>query len=80
MAGTRNVNHVQIVLLDQTVEMHIDEVQTRRRAPMAEQSRFDVFKFQRLTQQRIVVQVNLPDRKIICRPPIGIHHPHFFGR
>ena len=48
-----DVDDVQIVLLDQAIEMDVNEIQSRRRAPMAEQSWLDMFEFQRLAQQRI---------------------------
>ena len=37
-----DVEHAQIAFANEAVEMNIDEVQTGRCAPMAEQSRFDV--------------------------------------
>src|SRR5205085_9347494 len=43
-----------------------------RRAPVTEQSGLDVFKFERLAQQRIVVEVNLSDREIVCRAPVSV--------
>ena len=62
VAGTSDEDHIQVVLLDQAVQMHINKVQTWCRAPMAQQSRFDVFDPQRLLQQRVVVQIYLADR------------------
>ena len=44
VAGTNDVDHVQIVLLDQPVEVDIEEVQSRRRAPMTEQAGLDVLR------------------------------------
>ena len=44
--------------------MRVDEAQSRRRAPMTEQARFDVTKRKRLPQQRIVVEIDLTDREI----------------
>jgi hypothetical protein len=35
----------------------VDEVQPRRRAPVAHQSRFDVCQLQRLLQKRIVIEI-----------------------
>ena len=37
-----DVDDVEIVILDDPVQVHIDEVEPRRRAPMAEQARFDM--------------------------------------
>ena len=43
MPGAGDVDHVQVVLLDEPVQVDVDEVQTRRRSPVAEQPRLDVF-------------------------------------
>ena len=47
---------------------------------MAQQARLDVLEFERLAQQRIGVEVNLPDGKIIRRAPVGVHFAQFFCR
>jgi len=44
---------------------------------MAEQPPFDVLGFQRLTQERIVSQVDHPGRQEQCRVPIGLHPLQF---
>ena len=54
MTRTDDVHHVQIVLFDQPVEVDIEKVQSRRRAPMAKQTRLDMFEPERGFQQRIV--------------------------
>ena len=73
MARADDVHHVQVVLLDQPVEVDIEKIQARRRAPMAQQAGLDVFELERLFEQRIVLQINLPDREIIGRAPVGVH-------
>ncbi len=42
MAGADDVDHVQVAFFDDPVQVDIDEVQSRRRAPVAEQPRLDV--------------------------------------
>jgi hypothetical protein len=59
VAGANNVDHVEIVLLDQPVEVDVDEVEARRRAPVAEEARLDVILGQRDLEQRIVEEVDL---------------------
>ena len=54
VTGTGDVNHVQVIFLDDPVEMDIDEVQTRCGAPVTHQARFHIFQRQRLFEQRIV--------------------------
>src|ERR1700675_4383200 len=61
VTGARDIDHVKIQPIDEPIEMEIDEVQSRRRAPMAEQAGLDVFEFQRLAQQGILQQVYLPN-------------------
>jgi len=59
VAGAGDVDHVEVVLLDDAVEVNVAEVLPRRRAPVAEQPRLDVLQLKRLAQQRIVEQVDL---------------------
>src|SRR5258706_16168029 len=53
--------------------MYVDEIQTRRRSPMAEQSRFDMRALQRRLEQRVVKEVNLADRQVVRSPPVSVH-------
>src|SRR5882724_4570010 len=57
VAWTGDVDHVQIMQLNETVEVYVDEVEPRRRAPVTEQSGFYVCEFQGVAQQWIVVKV-----------------------
>ena len=49
-----------------------EHVQARRRAPVAEQPRLDVLPLQRLLQERVVEQIDLPDREVVGGPPVGV--------
>ena len=40
---------------------------------MPEKPPLDVLQRQRALQQRIVAEVDLADRQIVCRSPVGIH-------
>src|SRR5208337_492200 len=73
VTGTGKVEHVQVILLDDPVQMHIDEVLARRRAPVSNHQHLHVRQFQRLLQQRVVVEINLADRKIVGGAPVGIY-------
>ena len=42
MAGPGDINGVQIKLFNHPVHMHVNEIQTGRRAPVAQQARLDV--------------------------------------
>jgi hypothetical protein len=57
------------------VKVDVEKVQSRCRAPMPEQAGFDMFEPQRRFEQRIVLQIDLPDRGVIRRAPIGVHFP-----
>ena len=61
MTGTNDVDHVEVVAFDHPIEVHVEHVQARRRAPMAEQPRLDVFALQRFLQEGIVEKIDLPD-------------------
>src|SRR5690349_2461565 len=54
MSRAGEIDRVQIMFFDEPIQMHIDEVQARRRTPVTEQSGLDVFERQRLAQQRIL--------------------------
>src|SRR5882757_2207026 len=79
MARSCHVNHIQVVIFDQTIHVHVNQIQTGSGAPMSEQSRFHMFKFKRLFEQRIVHQINLTDRQIIGGAPVSIHLVEFDG-
>src|SRR5438552_5124123 len=72
VARASDVNHVEVVLLDDPVQVHVDKILPRRRSPMSQQPGLDLFVPQRSFQQRIIEKINLPDRQIIRRPPIRI--------
>src|SRR5216683_2566390 len=74
------IDNVQIQLFDEPVEMKVDEIQSRCGSPMAEQTRLDVSNFQRLTQERIMEKVYLPNGEIVCGAPICVHPAQFFRR
>jgi hypothetical protein len=79
VARTNDVDHVQIIVLDQPVEMDIEEIQSCCRSPVTEQAGLDVFEPERGFEQRIVLQIDLSDRKVIRRAPISMHLAEQFG-
>ncbi len=80
VARPDDVHHVQVPLADEAVPMHVEEVQSWRGAPMTQQARLHVFQRQRTIEQGVVLKVDLPDRKIIGRAPVGVHAVEFFMR
>src|SRR5215475_1919690 len=73
MPGARDVDHVEIALLDHPVQVNVDEIQARRRSPMTEKPRLDVVLCERFFEQRIVIQVDLADREVVGGPPVRIN-------
>src|SRR5262249_54055927 len=52
--------------------MRVEQVQAGRGAPVPEQPGLDVLESQRLAQQRVVTQVDLPDREGVGSAPVCI--------
>src|SRR6266542_6357036 len=73
MPRTANINNIEVELLDQAVEVHINKVQSGRRTPVTEQPRLHMLEFQRFAQQRIGEQIDLSNREVIGRTPVGVH-------
>ena len=69
VSGPCNIERRDLALSDDSIEMGVDEVEARRRSPVAEQSRFDVLSHERLAEQRIVNQIDLADRQVVRGPP-----------
>ena len=51
---TRDVNHVQVVMANDAVQMHVDEVLAGRRTPVPQQHPFDIAWLQFSSKQRVV--------------------------
>ena len=77
MPGAGDVDHIKIEFLDQPIEMRVNEVEARRRAPMPEKARLDVLLLERLTQQGVVEQVDLTDRQIVGGAPVSVDERAF---
>ena len=73
VAGPDHIDHVQVAALDHAVEMRVDQVQPRGRAPVAEQPRLDVLERQALAQQRVVEQIDLAYREVVGGAPVCVH-------
>src|SRR5579864_4549808 len=59
--------------------MRVNEVEPGRGSPVPQQARLDVLDVKGLRQQRIGVQVNLSDRQIIRRSPMGVNLAELLG-
>ena len=76
---TRNVNHVEVMLFNDPVQMHVDEILPWNGSPVSDHKRLHMRELQRFPQQRIVVEIDLPNCQVICGTPIGVHLPQQFG-
>src|SRR6516225_12070200 len=72
MSRAGDVDHIEIVLLDHPVQVSVNKVQARRRPPMTEKPRLDVFFRERLLEQWVVIEIDLTDRKIVGCSPVRV--------
>jgi hypothetical protein len=73
VARAGNVDHVDVVLANDAVQMDVDEVLSGCGAPVPQKAWLDVFRLERLAQQRIVEKIDLADGQVVGGAPIGIH-------
>ena len=59
--GTSDIEHIQVILLDDPVQVNINEILGPVPYPSAHHKPFQMRQFERLFQQRIVVEVELAD-------------------
>jgi hypothetical protein len=72
MAGTGHIQDIEVILVDQTVEVDINEIQAGRRAPVTQQARLDVLRPERLAEKRVVLEIDLPDGQVVGGSPIRV--------
>jgi len=80
VAGSGEEDRVQVVLVDQAIEVHVGEGQSRARAPVPEQTVLDVGRFQPFAKKGVVLQVDHADGEVVAGAPVGVDAPQFFGR
>ena len=72
VTGTGEVDHVQVVPLDDPVQVGVNEVLPRAGAPVADDGLFEIRRRQGPSQQGVIQQVELAGREIVRRPPVGV--------
>ena len=77
VAGTGDVDHVEIMQSDRPVQMDVDEILPGRRSPMPDHKRLDMRQRERLAQHRICVEVDLTHREIVGGAPVRVEQPQF---
>ena len=80
MPRTRKEDDIRVVAPNEPIEMDVDEAQSGRCAPMSEQARLDVGGSQGLSQQRIVLEVDLPNGQVVGRAPDSVESVKLFAR
>jgi len=79
--GARDVNHLEVVFFDDPVQVYVNEVPPRGRAPVSQQHVLHIRERQRPLQQRIVGKINLADRQAVGGAPVGIQFlEQFWGK
>ena len=80
VAGAGDVDHVEVVLLDDAIEVDVDEILAGGGAPVAEEAFFDILEFEGLFEERVVVEVDLANGEIVGGAPVGVDFfEHFRG-
>jgi hypothetical protein len=79
VARAGDEDQVEVVPPDDPVEVRVDEVEPRGRAPVSQQAGLDVVQRQRLPEQGVVQQVDLADGEIVGGPPVGVDRVQLGG-
>ena len=78
--GAGDVDHIEVVLLNDPVQVCVYEILAGGRAPMSEKHMLHIREGQRPLQQWIIVEINLPDRQVVRGAPVSVQLPeHFRG-
>ena len=73
MSRSFDVEHVQVIFVDDAVQVGIDEILSGDGSPVADWMEFHISRLDRALQQRIVLQVQLSHGDEIGGAPEGIH-------
>src|ERR1035438_8942418 len=79
MAWTGNVDHVQVILSNDTIQVNPGEGLAGVRTPVPEESILEMLGADGVFQQRVVTKVDHPRAKVVASPPVGIDFAEFFG-
>ena len=81
VAGAGNVDDVEVLLANDPVQVRVDEVQPGGGAPVPKEPRLDVGGGERLLEQGVVEQIDLPDGQVVGGAPVGVDRlQHCFGK
>ena len=80
VAGSGDIDEVEIVFPDEPVEVDPDKGLPGIRAPVSKKAMLDVLCLEGLFEQRVFQQVEHADAEVVAGPPVGIDLAVFFGR
>ncbi len=80
VSGPCDVDRVEVSLPDRAVQVDVDQVEARNGSEVAEEPRLDVLARERLTQERVVEQVDLADGQVVRRSPVRVDEPQLARR
>ena len=72
VTGAGQIDHIQIVLVDDAVQMGINKVLSGNGTPVTDDLLFDVFGLEGFLQQWVVQQVQLTGRQKVGSTPPGV--------
>ena len=72
VARAGDQDHVQVILVDGTIHVRINEVLSRNGSPVTNDLLLDHVPRQRLSEQGVVQQIQLGCCKVVCRTPVCI--------
>ena len=75
VTGAGEIDHVQIIALDDPVEVRIDEVLPGAGTPVTHHGLLDVALDERALQQGVIQQIELAGGQIVGSTPIGVKLP-----
>jgi hypothetical protein len=80
VSGTGDVQHREVIALDDAVQVRVNQIEAGARSPVPEQPRLDVLAAQRFPQQRVIEEVDLPDGEVVRGAPVGVDAAQFVRR
>jgi hypothetical protein len=60
-----DVDHVEVLALDDSIEVNVEEIEPGSRAPMANQPRLNMLAFKRFLKKGVIKKIDLTHRQIV---------------
>ena len=76
MPRTGQVDRLLSGACNEPTRVDVDEGESRAGTPVAQQPRLDVLGAERPFQQRVVFQIDLPDREVVTGSPPRVYGGH----